>query len=458
MTTTTYDPTTTATSLAKSYTAAAQALITSQTSAATAKSGALSKLQSALSAFETTLSSLSGSPTSGSLAQMSATVSSSSVASASAVTGAAAGTYSLFVEQVATSQQVSFQDLPAAEAGATGKLTLSMANGDSFEVDLGTADSDGNGTLSYTEIARAINSAPDNNKQVTAMVTTVNGKSTMVLSSGVSGLDGKITVSADANVDGPLQTALNTPPKELVAAQNAIVWLGAQNTGLKIEQGSNTVTAIQGVTLNLTQAQASGSAPVTLTVGQDSGATKKNVQSFVDAYNSLRSTLDGLLQNGSETSSGGALASDSSLKSLRDRLASVLRQDVGGVNLRDLGVAIDRSGQLSLDGAKLSAKLAQDPTALDTVFGKASASKNTGLLGSLNTLSDLWTDSNGLIQKRQDSLSTQQKALTDNQTKLDSRYDQLYDRYLKQFSALQTMQEQMSQTTSLLDSLFSSSK
>lgn len=455
MTTTTYDPTTTATSLAKAYTASAQSLIDSQTSAASAKSTALTKLSSALSSFETTLSSLSGSS---GLAKMSATLSSTAVGSASATTKASAGSYSLFVEQVATSQQISFQDLPATAAGATGKIKLSLANGESFEVDLSTADADGNGSLSYSEIARAINSSSDNDSLVTAMVATVNGKSSLVLSSGVSGKEGEITVSADANVDSDLQTALNGTPKEMVAAQNAIVWLGAQGTGQKIEQGSNTITAIEGVTLTVTQAQSAGALPITLTVGQDASGTKSGVQSFVDAYNSLRSTLDALLKNGSDGAAGGALASDSSVQSLRDRLASLVRQDVGGLNLRQIGVSIDRDGQMSLDTTKLSAKLAQDPTALDTLFGKASLTSNTGLLGGMNTLTDQWTNSgSGLLQKRQDSISSQQKSLTDRQTKLDNRYNQMYARYLKQFSALQTMQEQMSQTTSLLDSLFSSS-
>ena len=50
------------------------------------------------------------------------------------------------------------------------------------------------------------------------------------------------------------------------------------------------------MTLTLKAAQAAGSAPMTLTVAQDSSATKDNLAAFVTAYNTLRSTLDGLLK------------------------------------------------------------------------------------------------------------------------------------------------------------------
>lgn len=459
MSITTYDPTSTAQSLATAYTEAAQARIDAQKASATSTSGALGKLQSALSGFQTALSSLSSVSSTSSLLKMSATPSDSNVFTATANARAAAGSYSIFVERLATNQQIAFHDLPAAAPGATGKIELSLGNGDSIEVDLATADVDGNGSLSYVEIARAINGAQGNAGKVTAMVTTVNGRSSLVLSSGVGGPEGEITVSADADVDGALASVLNAAPTELISAQNARIWIGAQGTGLEIVQNSNTITAIDGVTLTLKAAQAPGSAPVTLGIAQDGSATKDNIAGFVNAYNALRSTLDTLLKAGGESGAGGALASDSSLKALRERLGTLMRQDVGGLNMRDLGLSLDRAGKLSLDADKLGKTLATNPDALDTFLGKATASTRTGVLGSMANATEMWTRSaDGLIQKRQDAIASQQRLLGDRQTRLDSRFDQLYERYLKQFSALQAMQEQMSQTSSLLSSIFSSDK
>ncbi|MBV8036780.1 flagellar filament capping protein FliD [Roseateles sp.] len=455
--TTTYDPTSTATSLAKAYTAAAQSLIDTQKTAATSTSSALTKLQSALSSFQTALGSLSSVSSTSSLLKMGATPSDTAVASATANAKAAPGSYSLFVEQLASNQQIAFKDLPATAANAAGKITLSLGSGESFEVDLAVADVDGNGTLSYAEIARAVNAAQGNQGKVTAMVSTVNGKSSLIFSSGVGGASGEISVSADGNVDAALAAVLNGPPQELVAARDAIVWLGAKGSGLEIRQNSNTITAIEGVTLTLKAAQAVGSAPMTLAVAQDTSATKDNIAGFVNAYNTLRGTLDSLLKSGGEGSTAGPLANDSGLKSLRDRLASLLRQDVGGLNLRGLGFSLDRAGKLSLDGDKLAKALTTTPDALDGFLGKATLTSRSGLLGSLANATEPWTNSTGgLLKKRQDGIGAQQRALSERQTRLDARYDQMYGRYLKQFSALQAMQEQMSKTSGLLDSLFSS--
>jgi flagellar hook-associated protein 2 len=457
MSTTTFEPTSTATALAKAYTEAAQSRIDTQKTSATNSSSALSKLQSALSSFQTALSSLSSVSSTSSLLKVSATPSDAAVLTATATANAGTGSYSLFVEQLASRQQLAFKDLPAIAANPVGKITLALGNGDSVEVDLSTADADGNGTLSYVEIARAVNGASGNEGKVTAMVTTVNGQSSLVFTSGVGGPDGEISFSTDGNVDPALSAVLNGTATELVPARNAIVWLGAQGTGLKIEQNSNTITAIDGVTLTLNAAQAAGSAPVALSVAQDIGGTKDNVNNFVTAYNTLRSTLDTLLKSGSEGGAGGALASDSSLKSLRERLSNLMRQDVGGLNLRDLGFSLDRAGKLSLDSDKLGKTIASNAGALDSFLGKATLTSRSGVLGSLASATEMWTNStDGLLKKRQDAITLQQRSLSDRQTRLDSRFDQMYLRYVKQFSALQVMQEQMSKTSGMLENLFSS--
>lgn len=442
-----FDPTTMATQLATAYTQPTQLLLDKQTKTTSATSTALSKLQSALKAFDTALDGLSGKK---SLQQFSATVSGGSNFTASASSTAAPGTYSLFVEQVATSHQIAFQDLPATEAGATGTLKLSLKDGSTVDVALSTADLDGNGTLSYAEIARAINGDDQNSGKITASVATVNGKTQLLLSSGVSGKDGEITVTATGTT---LDTELNAAPTVLTQAQNAIAYLGGAG-GIKIEQGSNTITAIAGVSVTLTSPQAAGSAPLTLTVAQDSTATQANVKSFIDAYNTLEKTLDDLTAVGKDGAASATFASDAGVRSLRSRLSNILRQDFGGLTLRDLGINADRAGQLSLDSAKLGKTLATKPDALDQVFGSTSVSAPSGAMGAFSKVLDSWTDiTKGQIKQRQSTVQGQQKAISDRQARLDRQYNDAYTRYLKQFSALQTLQSQLSDTTSMLSAL-----
>ena len=105
-------PSSMAAQLATSYTARAQSLLTAQSKQAQATGTALNKLQTALAAFDSALGALSTSSTK-SLVQRTATFSTTGYASATANAMAQQGNYALFVEQVATTHQVAFEDLPA---------------------------------------------------------------------------------------------------------------------------------------------------------------------------------------------------------------------------------------------------------------------------------------------------------------------------------------------------------
>jgi flagellar hook-associated protein 2 len=442
------NPTSMASSLATAYTQAAQDLLTTQTKKAQTTSTALSKLQSALSTFNTALQTLSAKK---GVSQNSAVLSDASVGTATASSTAQAGNYSLFVEQVATSNQIAFEDLPAVPVSLGGPIAVKLADGSSININLAQSDENNDGTISQSEIARAINQASDNQGKVTAMVMTVGAKTQLVLSSAQTGVGSAISIDASALPASALRTALSSAPQQLAEGKNAIVWFGAQNTGTRIEQASNSFTSIPGVTLTLSKAMTSGASPMTLSVASDSSATAKNVQSFVDAYNTVEKALDDLTSSGDADSgvAAAAFASDSSIRSLHSHLSSLVRQSVGGASLLNYGVSIDRTGQLTLDS---------DPDGLDALFGSSSVGSSSGLLGSLSTYLDKWTNSaSGQIKNRQDSVQKQQKQLSAKQTTLDTQYNNAYSRYLKQYTALQTLQTQMSQNSSIFDSLSTSS-
>ncbi|MFT3857254.1 MAG: flagellar filament capping protein FliD [Aquabacterium sp.] len=388
---------------------------------------------------------------------MSASFSASGIGTATASATAQPGTYSLFVEQVATQHQVAYEDLPAVPVAMGGSLNVNVADGSSFSVNLSAADSDGDGTLSQAEIARAINQAAGNAGKATAMVVTVGGTMQLMISSGKSGAAGAVSLDTSGMPASTLKDALNAG-NELVAAQDAVVWLGAQGSGVKLQQGSNTFTAIPGVTMTFTQAMAPASAPMTLTVGNDDATTQANVQGFVDAYNSLKKVLDELTSTGDAQSDkpAAAFATDAGVRALRARLNNLVRQDFGGLRLMDFGISADRYGSLSLNGSKLKAGLAAHPDGLSTVFGQTGTS-GTGVLGAMDVYLDSWLDvSSGHIKQRKESVQNMQRGLTTQQTRLDNQFNQYYERYLQQFSRLNSLQSQMTQTSGLLSNLFPS--
>lgn len=452
---TTVDPTSMASSLATAYTQSAQELLTAQTAKEQNTSTALTKLQSALTAFNTALSTLSAKK---GVTQNTATLSNSAIGSATAAATAQAGSYSFFVEQLATASQVAFEDLPAVAVALGGPIVVNLADGSTISLNLVDADADADGSISQSEIARAINQSSDNGGKVTASMLTVGGATQLVLSAGHSGAAGAITLDASGLPAGALKTALSAP-KELVVAQDAIVWLGAQGSGIKMQQASNTFTPTTGVSVTFAQAMSGGATPVTLSVAADSSGTAANVQSFVDAYNALESVLDALTSTGDAENdvAAAAFASDSGIRALRSRLTSTLRQSFGGLSLMSFGVSSSRDGSLSLNTSKLSTALAAHPDTISSVFGSTTKGSSSGLLGALSTYLDGWTNStSGQIKNRQTSVQKAQTSLTTRQSRLDDRYNSMYTRYLKQFTALQTLQAQMEQNTSIFDSLDSS--
>jgi flagellar hook-associated protein 2 len=444
------NPTQMATQLATIYTQGTQDIITRDSKSADATNAGYTRLRSALAAFNTAMDALSGKK---GLVKNSATVAGSSGATGTASATAQPGTYSFFVEAVASNHQIAFADLPAVPVATGGPLVIQQADGSSFNVNLLMADADGNGTISQTEIARAINQASGNAGKVTAQVVNTGNGSQLILSSGTSGEDGAITVDASGLPAGALKDALSATPNELAQARDAVVWLGDQGTGVRIQQASNTVTAIDGVTLSLTRAMSTGDAPATLTVAADEAGTADNVRSFVTAFNTLQGVINDLTKTDINAAARGVFASDSSVRALRTRLNDILRQDFGGVRMSELGISTDRQGALTFDAAKLKKTLDVKPDALDKAFGSSSLSAPSGLLGSMNTYLKTWLDSgNGQIKRRQDSVQTLQRDITNRQARLDEQFAMSYERYLLQFTQLQSLMGQLNQTSGMFGS------
>jgi flagellar hook-associated protein 2 len=461
----TYDPTSTATALAQKYTASAQQRITNQTTLSNATAKALSSLSSAISAFQASLGNLAGMGKS--VLASSAVLSDTTIGSASAKADAAAGTYSLFVQQLAVAGQVSYNGV--ADGGTLGgTLKVNLANETtntataSFNVDLSAAnaDTDKDGKLSVRELAAAINSASGNTGQVSAGVVTIGAQTRLVLTSKNTGEANTISLDATNVTDTALKTALAPASRTMVtAAKDAIVLLGGAG-GTPIQQASNTFTNIQGVTMTFTRAQASTENAITLTVSSDNSGTASNVQSFVDAYNKLKTAIDKLVDPGDATNgvAAGAFAHDAGVKALQSRLVSMLRS-TGASSLASYGITGSRDGTLALDTTRLNKQLAVNPSGLQQLIGSASTSSPTGVAGSLNTYLSLWSNSTaGQIKARTEANTKLQSDLTKRQSDLDDSYNSAYARYLKQFTDLQTLQSTMNSNVSMFDALFGNNK
>jgi len=453
----TYDPIPTATSLADKYIAPRQQILDAQSATATATEKGLTELNSALTAFQTSLAALTG--LNKTVFAQSAVFSDTTLGSATASSTAAAGTYSFFVKQLATASQVSYSGL-TDNAGVGGKLTVNMGGTAAFEVNMAAADSDANGTLSTRELAAAINAASGNGGKLTASIVNTGGTSELVLTAKDTGLNSAITLNTSLVTGTSSLAQANADParrRVLAQAQDAEIRVGSE-TGTAITQASNTFTAMDGVKMTFTRVQASGDKPFTLTVGADAKATTDNVQAFVDAFNKLKGVLNKLTNAGDPTKgvAGGAFAHDGGIRALNDRLASLLRPGSGD-SLATFGIIATRSGTLEVNADRLLAQLARNPEGLDAVIGSTAAANPSGVAGSLDSYLKTWSNSvDGQIKLRREQNTTQQTRLGDSQAKLELQHEAAYQRYLAQFTQLQTMQNLMNYNVTLFDALFSS--
>ncbi|MCC2523378.1 flagellar filament capping protein FliD [Vibrio coralliilyticus] len=418
---------------------------TTQASQYQSQLDALVKVESALREFRTAVNEMNNS-TSG-IIKNSATVSSEGFFTASADSKALTGSYQIFVDQVATTHQVSTgmpADLePTTEVPLTGTLEFKI-NGETMTLDLSTLDNDGDGKATMADLTSAINNDPDN-PGVNATLVRSGGKTHFMLSSEETGVANKIEVSATGTGQSWFEDAF-TNLNQISEAKDAIIWLGAKDSGLKLEGSSNTFSdAIDGLDITVSKAQETGESPLTLSVGGDNDATKEQVNKFIDAYNKLMSTVDEYTKVDTENNTRAVLASDPTLRAIESQVKSVVRGDFGGLRLSQVGIEIDRDGKMKLDSEKFEQAQIDNSTGLEAMFNG-----DGNLLDSIDTIIEPYLQfSSGLFKSRKDALKQNIDRINDKQVVLDRKYDMAYDRYLKQFTQMNTIMRQMNQTMSM---------
>ncbi|MBY8033820.1 flagellar filament capping protein FliD [Vibrio fluvialis] len=439
------DPITMATQLATYDVQPFQQRLNTQSSQYQSQLTALGKVETALRAFRTAITEMNSSTSS--IVKNSATVSQEGYFSATADANALAGSYQVFVEQVATAHQVS-ASMPAnldstTQIPTTGTMDFTI-NGTTMTLDLSTLDSDGDGIATVADLVSAINN-DSNNPGVNATLVRSNGQTYFMLSSTETGVANSVNVSVSGTGQTWFEDAF-TNLNEISAPQDAVIWLGAQGTGLQLTNSSNTFEGvINGVDLTVTKAQTSGEAPLSLSVGADQEGTKEQMNKIIEAYNSLMKTIDSYTSIGGEDSQRGVLASDPTIRSIESQLKTLVRGEFEGMRLSDLGIEISRDGTMKIDADKFEEAQTTNTAALESFFNG-----DGNLLDSLDSLLDPYLQfSNGLFKSRKDALQQNISRIEDKQTALERKYDMAYDRYLKQFTQMNQLITKMNQTMSM---------
>lgn len=385
-----------------------------------AESSGLDSLSTALTDFQSAIDALN-SDTDGPLT-FSATSNNDST-TVSANSEAQAGTYSFYVSKLAQGQQSTFQ-MTDNIYEATGTFDLTMEDGSSMEIDLSTADSDGDGYIDATGLVDAINSS-DDNPGVSAALVKTDGQTTIMLTSDTTGAQSGFTATVNGTVIASPETAMTAP-------QDAVINLGGKD-GPTITSSSNTFDdVIPGVTMTFTEVSDPDNASdvTTITVAEDSSASQAKVQTFVDAYNTLVDTVDSLTSNGGDGSNPGVFAGDAGLSSLTNQLDDIAHSYYDGVSIVDYGISLDSDGHLEIDSDKFNEAMEANPDGLTSIFVG-----DDSMVAQMDDLMDSYLDSStGIITMREDNIEDQQSKIQDESDQLTETYNTNYERYLEEYT------------------------
>ena len=410
--------------------------INSQGTAATAKLSALGNIKSSLSGLQ---SSLEAMVKSADIRSYKATVPEGSGFSTSIITDASsgktlatAGTYNVEVLSLATTQKLSSGAF-AADA-SVGDGTLTVAWGDkTLDVDLAEGST-------LTEIAAAINKAA-NGKGVNATIITASDGQHLVMNAVNAGTEGALKVTTSGGNGGLSALTWDGAAggmAQTTAATNAKVRVD----GFERESSSNSITdIIPGITLNLSKAEVGTTR--TLTVAQDNSPLKINLQAFISAYNATNSMLKSATSYDAKNDRASTLTGDSMIRGLQQQMRSQLSANV--VDLKALGVAINKDGSLSFSATTFDKTAAENPGAAEALLG-SKGNLSSGMTSMLK--SNL--DSTGTLTQRTDSLNKQIKKLEKDLDALDARMEKVSERYTKQFTAMDKLVAGMQSTSNYL--------
>lgn len=375
------------------------------------------------------------------------------VVTSSADASADQGVYTVSVNNLAYQHRVgSDPQAGGVYGGGAGAMNIQIGI-DNFSVNVA-------GGQSLSQIAHNINNSMSGGalfttKGLATVITNPsNGKQTLVIQSNNTGTANAMTISDTLGTPAQslgLITALGAINHTLQAAQDADVTIN----GVAVKNSSNSITtAVTGVTFNI-----EGFGTANVTVGADDSQIVSQVQSFVDQFNKTTNLLDqymneqpvdspttaddarkGDLQNDSDLGAAKSGIRLSTTGYLDNTLAKYKMLSDIGIDSEGL-VGSTISNNITFDATKLQAALKDDKTQVTTLL--------QGFADKMNTYMDSQTKVTvaqsmaGTFYSRILSIGTQETSINQDISNWDTRLSDIETRYRNQFSAMETLLQQL---------------
>jgi flagellar hook-associated protein 2 len=248
------------------------------------------------------------------------------------------------------------------------------------------------------------------------------------------------------------------------SATNAVIGFN----GLTITRSSNTINdVVAGAVLSINQVTETGgtSNPARVTISSDTSTLKTKVQSLVTEYNNFNGLMAELGSSATDEDNEmmGALRRDTATvryiqNALRTAvLANSSTTATGVEGLRDIGVSMDKSGNLTFDEKKYDTAIT---TSFDKVVTMLTADTTNqseystaakGLSQDIAKVLDGLGDTDSVLSTRNTNAETAIETYEEELADLEKRMEAVYDRYLSQFSAMESMMNSMNGTKDYLE-------
>lgn len=386
------------------------------------------------------------------------TVSDDTVLTAQAGAGAATGSYSIQVSQLAKANQITNKAAKAVAdtttaivSGGTGTFTFKVGSGSDQTVTL----ADG---ATLDDLRSAIN---DLGAGVTASVintgTTASPAYRLTLTATASGAGNTISVVTDTTSLDFTNSSGTGGSDSLQAGQNAIVVIGdPSETTISIERESNVITdAIPDVTLTLKSKTVTTPTPepVTVNITTDPNSVKTNIKALATAYNDVVKFVNDRTAYDITTKTGGVFFNEATAKGVLSQIRTALSGEVPQLSiyktLGEVGFKTERDGTITIDDAKLDTALASNYSATKALFITQTTSSGVAdrMVKAVDFLDSVDT---GSFTIRKNSITSQISRLTAEIGRKEDLAAQYEERLRIQFASLDgLLQKLQGQSTAL---------
>ena len=217
------------------------------------------------------------------------------------------------------------------------------------------------------------------------------------------------------------------------SGQNAL----ATVNNVPISSASNRlIDTLPGMTIELQQTTAQ---PVEIKVNVDTEALKKNIQTFVDSYNALSSTLANATRYDEGSKKAGALQGDSTAIGLQTALRGMMRSVTGSTpftRLTDIGIEMKTGGQLEIRQDKLTSGLSNLDGLRALFTAKTGDSTTEGFGLKLKRFADGLLSAEGLVSSKTEGIQNSIKRNGREQEKVSDRAARVEIRLLQQYNMM----------------------